>query len=97
MLKELLNIDEKLRTVFSRLEQILSVQFDTHEMDRVFSDSEHDQVSPKRYIFHQAGRVSVSGSVDDYEPETLWLCIECADSLVASCSDILKEYDRRVA
>jgi hypothetical protein len=93
MLKKLVNIDEQLRTLISRLERVLTVQFDSRETERVFRDREEDQVSAKRYTFHQSGSVSVTGQVDDYEPEMICLCVEASKSLVAACAEILQEYD----
>ena len=89
MIKTLVSIDEELRTVLSRIEHVLSVQFDASEIARVFSDSADDQISVKRYTFHQSSRVSVTGIVDDYESETLWLCVEGSESVVSACAGLL--------
>jgi hypothetical protein len=74
--EELATIDNGLRFVFFGLEVAMGIYFSGVECERVFTDSEEDQVSAKRYLFHTSPSVVVTGRVDDYEPETIWLRIE---------------------
>lgn len=49
--------------------------FSATEIDRVFKDAEEDQVSPKSYFFYDSKKLQVTGTVDHYEPETIWIRI----------------------
>lgn len=102
MVTELLDIAEQLRTCLSKLELLLDVQFDSSEIERVFSDSIADQTSQKQYCFFESRRMQVKGAVDDYEPETIWLSVSVSKTiwfwarvntrLEAQCHRILKEF-----
>ncbi len=46
------------------------------ECERVFRDATDDQVSAKRYSFFASSRLAVTGRVDEYEPESVWLRVE---------------------
>jgi hypothetical protein len=78
--KQLVSIDLELRFVLFGLQVALGVVFPTREMERVFSDALDDQASPKEYHFHDSARVSLTGSVDAYEPETIWLRLRHPDA-----------------
>jgi hypothetical protein len=39
-------------------------------------DAEADQVSAKHYVFLQRRGMTVSGDVDDYEPETIRISVQ---------------------
>ncbi|NVO85265.1 hypothetical protein [Hymenobacter terrestris] len=71
-------IDEDLRVTFNRLQSFLGIVFDQEEIEQVFFDAEHDQISFKYYTFYTADSVffpewEVTGAVSEYEPETLFL------------------------
>jgi len=55
------------------LECALGVSFAGSECERVFRDAAEDQVSPKRYTFFESPSLRVTGRVEEYEPETVWL------------------------
>jgi len=69
--ERMLTIDSSLRFVFVGLECALGVSLRPLQCERVFSDAEHDKVSAKQYLFLDNGYVVVSGTVDEYEPETI--------------------------
>jgi hypothetical protein len=70
---ELLPIDLQLRFAPFGLECGLGVSFSGSECARVFSDAAEDQVSAKQYVFYESPRLVVTGRVDEYEPESVWL------------------------
>lgn len=86
MVEERMSIDVALRFAFFGLECSLGVPFSVAECERVFRDSEHDQVSQKQYVFHESSRLTVTGCVDEYEPEEIRIRIE-GDR---GCSDVLR-------
>jgi len=65
-------IDESLRYIFFGLECALDVNFIVPEMERVFAETQN-KVTEKRYEFYSLRRTVVSGTVEEYEPETLYL------------------------
>lgn len=74
--EEMLVIDHRLRFALFGLECALGVSFAGAECERVFRDAAEDQVSAKRYSFFESPRMSITGRVDEYEPESLWVRIE---------------------
>jgi hypothetical protein len=74
--EELLPIDLRLRFALFGLECALGVSFAGAECERVFRDAVEDQVSAKRYAFFESPRLSVTGRVDEYEPESVWVRVE---------------------
>ena len=71
-----LTIDMRLRFTLFGLECALGVSFDGGECERVFRDAAEDQVTVKCYTFFTSPRLSVTGRVDEYEPESVWLRAE---------------------
>jgi len=83
--EELLTIDLRLQFALFGLECALGVSFAGAERVRVFRDAAEDQVSAKRYTFFESPRLNVTGRVDEYEPESIWLRVEggrgCGEAL----------------
>jgi hypothetical protein len=73
---ERLTIDLRLRFALFGLECALGVSFDGAECERVFRDAAENQVSAKRYAFFESPRLLVTGRVDEYEPESVWVRVE---------------------
>jgi hypothetical protein len=44
--------------------------------EQVFRDAADDKVSAKRYRFFEPPHLSVTGRVDEYEPESVWVRVE---------------------
>ncbi|PJJ60629.1 hypothetical protein [Hymenobacter chitinivorans] len=70
--------EEKLRTTFQELQSFLGIVFDQSEVERLFNNAEEDQVSFKTYLFYKKPSLifkdwTITGIVDEYEPETLFL------------------------
>jgi hypothetical protein len=84
--EEPLPIDLQLHFVLFGLECALGVSFSVAECDRVFRDAVDDQVSTKRYALFESPRLSATGRVDEYEPDTLLLRIED----VRGCGSLLR-------
>ena len=74
--EEHMTIDNRLRFAFFGLEIALNVFFSGAECERVFRDAEADTVSAKQYEFFRSQRLAVTGRVDAYEPEEIWIRIE---------------------
>lgn len=72
----LMPIDCRLRFVLFGLECALGVPLSAPEAERVFRECEEDQVFAKEYEFYRSRRLRVSGRVDEYEPEAIWLRVE---------------------
>jgi hypothetical protein len=68
-----LPIDLRLRFVFFGLECAFDVTLNGVECERVFRESDEDQVSAKRYCFHESPKLHLDGQVDEYEPDTIRL------------------------
>ena len=60
------------------LECALDAEFSVEAVEKIFSDSEEDAVSEKRYVLWAAKHQKVSGFVQEYEPGDLWLTVETA-------------------
>jgi hypothetical protein len=71
--EELVTMDSRLRFALFGLECAPGVSFAGVECEREFRDCAEDQVSAKRYTFFESPRLAVTGRVDEYEPESLWM------------------------
>lgn len=71
--EQLLTIDLRLRFALFGLECALGVTFSGVECERVFRDAAADQVSAKKYVFHESSNLVVTGRVEEYEPDSVWL------------------------
>jgi len=74
--EELLPIDTTLRFALFGLECALGVTFNAAECERVFRDATVNQMSSKQYVLFESSRFNVSGRVDEYEPESIWLRVQ---------------------
>lgn len=74
--EELVSIDMQLRYALFGLECALGVSFSGTEWERVFRDAELNRVSAKQYLFFESPQLKVTGQVNEYEPESIWLRIE---------------------
>ncbi len=74
--EELLTVDLRLRFALFGLECAFGVSFAGAECERVFGDATADQVSAKRYTFFTSPHLSVTGQVDDFEPDTIRVRVE---------------------
>ncbi|HEX8658605.1 MAG TPA: hypothetical protein VF690_13760 [Hymenobacter sp.] len=71
-------INDGLRTVLAELENHLVIHFNWTAVEQVFEDEKNDQVSFKLYLFYKeksffSSDWEISGAVNEYEPETLFL------------------------
>jgi hypothetical protein len=77
--RTLINIDANLRDIFREIEQYFSIKLDKALIEKIFKDAEGDQVTEKGYLIFQEQKkiigtqLTIRGTVDDYEPETIWI------------------------
>ncbi len=90
MARETIHIDMRLRFLFFGLECAVGELFRVQEMERVFADAKTDHVSQKEYTFYSAGRLRITGLVEEYEPETLILSVEGDKKLEKALPEIVK-------
>ena len=68
-------VDEALRFVLYGVSVLLDVELRASEIERLFANSASGLSSKKDYEFHRSPRVLVTGRVDEYEPESVWLSV----------------------
>lgn len=71
--RECFIIDIRLRFALFGLECALGVPLSGLECERIFKDAENDQCSAKDYVLGTFPDLLVTGHVDEYEAETIWL------------------------
>lgn len=77
--KTLVNIDSDLRDIVDEIERYFSITLDKELIVRIFRDAEEDQVREKQYLLFEGedkipgGQMTIHGTVDEYEPETIWI------------------------
>jgi hypothetical protein len=74
--EQLVGIDSCLRFALFGLECALNVSFAGPECEKVFVDASADHVSAKHYTFFKSSDLTVTGRVDAYEPESIWIRIQ---------------------
>jgi hypothetical protein len=78
MLREataLLVIDDVLRFVLYGVSVVLTVDLKASEIERLYTNSASGDRREQTYEFHRSPRVLVTGRVDEYEPESVWLSV----------------------
>ena len=73
--KALITIDDRLRLILFGLQCLMGVSFQRKAIEKIFYDSENDQVSAKQYLLCKNKSVVISGQVVEYEPESILLSI----------------------
>lgn len=77
--KKLIVIDSELRDYLKEVERHFSIKIDEKVIEKILDDSKADQLTEKKYqIFDSSpsltkSRLTVNGTVDEYEPETIWI------------------------
>jgi len=87
---KLLIIDLKLRLALYGLECALGVSFDVVQCERIFHDAANNQVDVKQYVLYNSSTLIVSGRVDDYEPESIWLHVEGVTGIADTVHRVLE-------
>ena len=85
---QLLSINESFRFILFGLECALDAELNPSVLEQVFSDAENDMVSEKRYTFWSGPSVEVTGHIEGYEPESLWLMVRSRQGCKPSLSEI---------
>ena len=83
-------IDNQLRLVLFGLECVLNAEFSVEAVEKIFSDSDEDAVSEKRYTLWVAKYHKVTGYVQDYEPGDIWLTVESVKAFSPLLSTIIE-------
>jgi len=86
----LVPIDLTLRFILFGLECASCIILSAPEMERVFREATEDHVSAKEYVFYRSPDLSITGRVDEYEPETVWLRIEGRSEIASSLDRIVE-------
>jgi len=80
--RTLVNIDDNLLIIFKEIEKYFVIELDKAIIEKIFKEAEEDQVSEKKYLLFQGKKKFISrnlvieGTVDDYEPESIWIKIQ---------------------
>lgn len=72
---ELLIIDDTLRYVLYGVSVVLGIDMRSSEIERLFAAKDSGDGTARTYDFHRSPRVVVTGCVDEYEPESVWLSV----------------------
>ena len=86
---QLVAIDNQLRLILFGLECALDVEFLVDAAEKIFTDSEEDAVSEKRYTLWTSKHQKVIGYVQDYEPGDIWLIVESVQAFSPSLLTII--------
>jgi hypothetical protein len=76
--RKLFNIEDELPSALGKVSEVFSIEISDEVLRKMHSDSVEDQVNEKRYDIVTVSRklrkdFMVTGVVDEYEPETIWL------------------------
>lgn len=93
---QLLPIDDHLRLVLFGLECALNVEFSPDIVECIFCDSEHDARQEKRYLLSAGPHLKVTGYMEEYEPEEIWLTVESDKAYAALLSAIFERAKSQV-
>jgi len=75
--KTLININSELRGLVAEIKKYFSLDIDSGLIEKIVQDSETDQVTEKNYkIFEAKSQPTILATVDEYEPETIWIEIK---------------------
>jgi hypothetical protein len=93
---ELMTVGSKLRLTIFGLACALGVEFDSAEVERVFTDCVTDQISEKAYLFWDARNVRVTGKVEESEPGTIWIHVHSKQALVPPLRSIVERVEELI-
>ena len=74
-----INIDATAHDFFGEIERYFSIKLDKTIIENIFKDAEENQVAKKEYLIFQGSKKIfrkqpfINGTVDEYEPETIWI------------------------
>lgn len=93
----LVPIDLELRFILFGLECAACVALSAPEAERAFREAIEDRVSAKDYVFHNSRDLSITGRVEEYEPEMIWVRVEGRREIAASLPGIVEAAGYHVA
>ena len=80
--RTVIEIGTKLRDFVRVIEERFPLTVDRGTIDKIFADADNDQVTQKEYSITSLDRgrgkerIQIKGTVEEYEPETIWIDIE---------------------
>ncbi len=80
--RTLININAATGDFFGEIERYFSITFEKTIIENIFKDAEENQVPKKEYLIFQGNKkfltkqMVISGTVDEHEPETIWIEIQ---------------------
>lgn len=80
--RTLIDINDGLRDLVKEVELYFSIKLEKEVIDKIFNDSEEDQVNAKAYLLFQGEKkllrreLIIRGVVDEYEPHDIWIEIQ---------------------
>jgi hypothetical protein len=78
----LLSIGSDFLDVVNEIERYFHITVDKQLIERIFNDSEEDQVTEKKYLIFAGEKrifkkpLMISATVDEYEPDAIWIEIK---------------------
>lgn len=72
----LLPIDDALRFVLYGISVTLEIDLAASQIEQMFTASTRSAAREQMFEFHRSPRAIVSGRIEDYEPETVWLTVQ---------------------
>jgi hypothetical protein len=95
--RHLATIDARLRFALFGLECSLVVEFVVTDVERIFHDAVADPVSAKEYHLFERNGTRVTGHVDEYEPEGIWIRIEGGPVAHARLDEVFERAEYQLA
>jgi hypothetical protein len=75
--RTLINIDTELTYLIAEIKRYFSLDIDDGLIEKIAQDSDTDNVTEKHYkIFEHKSRPTILGTVDENEPEIIWIEIK---------------------
>jgi hypothetical protein len=71
-----LNIDGKLPAALKELERELGVEFRAGVVSGILADCQSNPVDAKQYCLYESATLSVTGEVDEYEPDDIRIQVQ---------------------
>ena len=90
MAEEFVDVGTHLRLVAFGIECLTGVGVLHRQVERALEDANRDQVSAKHYVFLDAGGITVTGDVDEFEPETIRISVRGHAELERNLSRIVE-------
>ena len=92
-MRQLVTILPSIDKLFDAIGNCIGYTLDSNSINQLILDSQQDLVSEKSYQFLSNNRILITGQVDHYEPETVWISFKgLSTKSLKSIDQILKYY-----